>query len=64
MIQSDAATGKAADLLAGVQKALGVTPNMTKAMANARCAQGLPRLLRRPDRRRAARLHPREHRAA
>ncbi|MFC9993507.1 carboxymuconolactone decarboxylase family protein [Nocardia sp. NPDC127526] len=34
LIQPDAATGKAADLLAGVQKALGVTPNMTKAMVN------------------------------
>ncbi|MGP3915065.1 carboxymuconolactone decarboxylase family protein [Nonomuraea sp. 10N515B] len=34
LIQPDQATGKAADLLAGVQKALGVTPNMTKAMAN------------------------------
>ncbi|WP_433257554.1 carboxymuconolactone decarboxylase family protein [Streptosporangium sp. CA-135522] len=34
LVQPDQATGKAADLLAGVQKALGVTPNMTKAMAN------------------------------
>ncbi|MGM7648394.1 carboxymuconolactone decarboxylase family protein [Nocardia sp. JW2] len=34
LIQSDAATGKAADLLAGVQQALGVTPNMTRAMVN------------------------------
>ncbi|WP_207782486.1 carboxymuconolactone decarboxylase family protein [Phytoactinopolyspora limicola] len=34
MIQQENATGKAAELLAGVQKALGVTPNMTKAMAN------------------------------
>ncbi|MEO3806600.1 carboxymuconolactone decarboxylase family protein [Nonomuraea sp. B1E8] len=34
LIQPETATGKAADLLAGVQKALGVTPNMTKAMAN------------------------------
>ncbi|MEV0078366.1 carboxymuconolactone decarboxylase family protein [Nocardia neocaledoniensis] len=34
LIQPDTATGKAADLLAGVQKALGVTPNMTKAMVN------------------------------
>ncbi|GLZ78423.1 alkyl hydroperoxide reductase AhpD [Actinorhabdospora filicis] len=33
-IQPENATGKAADLLAGVQKALGVTPNMTKAMVN------------------------------
>lgn len=34
LIQPDTASGKAADLLAGVQKALGVTPNMTKAMVN------------------------------
>ncbi|MBF6414925.1 carboxymuconolactone decarboxylase family protein [Nocardia cyriacigeorgica] len=34
LIQPDTATGKAADLLAGVQQALGVTPNMTKAMVN------------------------------
>ncbi|MFC9968101.1 carboxymuconolactone decarboxylase family protein [Nocardia ignorata] len=34
LVQSDTATGKAADLLAGVQKALGVTPNMTRAMVN------------------------------
>ncbi|WP_245721797.1 carboxymuconolactone decarboxylase family protein [Nocardia crassostreae] len=34
LIQPDTATGKAADLLAGVQKALGVTPNMTKATVN------------------------------
>lgn len=34
LIQPDTATGAAADLLAGVQKALGVTPNMTKAMVN------------------------------
>lgn len=34
LIQPDTATGKAADLLTGVQKALGVTPNMTKAMVN------------------------------
>ncbi|MEV0176104.1 carboxymuconolactone decarboxylase family protein [Streptomyces sp. NPDC050803] len=34
LIQPETATGAAADLLAGVQKALGVTPNMTKAMAN------------------------------
>ncbi|MBF6133118.1 carboxymuconolactone decarboxylase family protein [Nocardia otitidiscaviarum] len=34
LIQPESATGKAADLLAGVQQALGVTPNMTKAMVN------------------------------
>ncbi|WP_067540676.1 carboxymuconolactone decarboxylase family protein [Nocardia crassostreae] len=34
LIQPDTATGKAADLLADVQKALGVTPNMTKVMVN------------------------------
>jgi uncharacterized peroxidase-related enzyme len=34
LIQPQTATGAAAELLAGVQKALGVTPNMTKAMAN------------------------------
>lgn len=34
LIQPETATGPAADLLAGVQKALGVTPSMTKAMAN------------------------------
>ncbi|MEV8634232.1 carboxymuconolactone decarboxylase family protein [Streptosporangium sp. NPDC051023] len=34
LIQPESATGAAADLLAGVQKALGVTPNMTKVMAN------------------------------
>lgn len=34
LIQPATATGAAADLLAGVQKALGVTPNMTKAMVN------------------------------
>ncbi|HEY1093477.1 MAG TPA: carboxymuconolactone decarboxylase family protein [Glycomyces sp.] len=34
LIQPDTATGQAAELLAGVQQALGVTPNMTKAMAN------------------------------
>jgi uncharacterized peroxidase-related enzyme len=34
LIQQETATGASADLLAGVQKALGVTPNMTKAMAN------------------------------
>ncbi|WP_433234956.1 carboxymuconolactone decarboxylase family protein [Streptosporangium sp. CA-135522] len=33
-IQPESATGAAADLLATMQKALGVTPNMTKAMAN------------------------------
>ncbi|GAA2991896.1 carboxymuconolactone decarboxylase family protein [Kitasatospora albolonga] len=34
LIQPETATGEAAELLAGVQKALGVTPNMTKAMVN------------------------------
>ncbi|MEV6275085.1 carboxymuconolactone decarboxylase family protein [Nocardia sp. NPDC051832] len=34
LIQPAQAIGKAADLLAGVQKSLGVTPNMTKAMVN------------------------------
>ncbi|WP_151480730.1 carboxymuconolactone decarboxylase family protein [Streptomyces albicerus] len=34
LVQPETATGAAADLLAGVQKALGVTPNMTKVMAN------------------------------
>lgn len=34
LIQPEQATGAAADLLAAVRKALGVTPNMTKAMAN------------------------------
>ncbi|WP_433236890.1 carboxymuconolactone decarboxylase family protein [Streptosporangium sp. CA-135522] len=34
LIQPENATGAAADLLATVQKALGVTPNMAKAMAN------------------------------
>lgn len=34
LIQPESATGAAADLLAGVQKALGVTPNMTKVMVN------------------------------
>jgi uncharacterized peroxidase-related enzyme len=33
-IEPAAATGAAAELLAEVQKALGVTPNMTKVMAN------------------------------
>ncbi|WP_328349610.1 carboxymuconolactone decarboxylase family protein [Mycobacterium sp. NBC_00419] len=33
-VQPENATGTAADLLAQVQKALGVTPNMTKVMAN------------------------------
>ncbi|XVV00603.1 carboxymuconolactone decarboxylase family protein [Actinosynnema sp. CA-248983] len=33
VIQPETATGPAADLLAAVQKALGVTPNMTKVMA-------------------------------
>jgi uncharacterized peroxidase-related enzyme len=34
LVDPATATGKAAQLLADVQKALGVTPNMTKAMAN------------------------------
>lgn len=34
MIDPASATGTAADLLAAVQRGLGVTPNMTKAMAN------------------------------
>lgn len=34
LIQPESATGAAAELLAIVQKSLGVTPNMTKAMAN------------------------------
>ncbi|MEV6430264.1 carboxymuconolactone decarboxylase family protein [Nocardia sp. NPDC051463] len=34
LIQPDGASPQAAELLAGVQKALGVTPNMTKAMVN------------------------------
>ncbi|TMR99221.1 carboxymuconolactone decarboxylase family protein [Nonomuraea basaltis] len=34
LIQPESATGAAAELLAVVKKALGVTPNMTKAMAN------------------------------
>ncbi len=33
-IEPEAASGKAAELLAQVQKSLGSTPNMTKAMAN------------------------------
>ncbi|MGQ4513441.1 carboxymuconolactone decarboxylase family protein [Streptomyces sp. DW26H14] len=33
-VEPATATGKAADLLAGVQKTLGLTPNMTKVMAN------------------------------
>ena len=33
-VEPEAATGKAADLLAQVQKSLGLTPNMTKVMAN------------------------------
>lgn len=33
-LESEQATGKAAELLAQVQAALGVTPNMTKVMAN------------------------------
>jgi uncharacterized peroxidase-related enzyme len=34
LVDPDTATGAAADLLAAVQRSLGVTPNMTKAMAN------------------------------
>jgi uncharacterized peroxidase-related enzyme len=34
LIQPETADSQAAELLAAVQKALGVTPNMTKAMAN------------------------------
>ena len=33
-VEPATATGKAAELLATVQKALGLTPNMTKVMAN------------------------------
>ena len=33
-VEPDTATGKAADLLAQVHKSLGLTPNMTKVMAN------------------------------
>jgi uncharacterized peroxidase-related enzyme len=33
-VEPDAATGKAAELLAQVRKSMGQTPNMTKAMAN------------------------------
>lgn len=33
-VENNEATGKARDLLEGVQKALGVTPNMMKTMAN------------------------------
>jgi uncharacterized peroxidase-related enzyme len=33
-VHPDSATGKAAELLAQVQKSLGLTPNMTKVMAN------------------------------
>ncbi|MUL77143.1 carboxymuconolactone decarboxylase family protein [Mycolicibacterium sp. CBMA 226] len=33
-VEPEAATGKAADLLAQVQKSLGLLPNMTKVMAN------------------------------
>ncbi|GLE52197.1 carboxymuconolactone decarboxylase family protein [Mycobacterium montefiorense] len=33
-VEPGAATGKAAELLAQVQKSLGLTPNMTKVMAN------------------------------
>ncbi|GAA3336254.1 carboxymuconolactone decarboxylase family protein [Amorphoplanes nipponensis] len=35
LIDPATATGKTADLLAAVQRGLGVTPNMTRAMANA-----------------------------
>jgi uncharacterized peroxidase-related enzyme len=35
LIDPATATGEAADLLAAVQRGLGVTPNMTRAMANA-----------------------------
>lgn len=35
LIDPATATGKTADLLTAVQRGLGVTPNMTKAMANA-----------------------------
>ncbi len=34
LVDPATATGAAADLLAAVQRGLGVTPNMTKAMAN------------------------------
>ena len=34
LVDPATATGKAADLLAAVQRGLGTTPNMTKAMAN------------------------------
>ncbi|MFF4753664.1 carboxymuconolactone decarboxylase family protein [Streptomyces sp. NPDC002514] len=34
LVEPATATGKAAELLADVQKTLGLTPNMTKAMAN------------------------------
>jgi uncharacterized peroxidase-related enzyme len=33
-VEPDTATGKASELLAQVQKSLGLTPNMTKVMAN------------------------------
>ncbi|MFF3248702.1 carboxymuconolactone decarboxylase family protein [Streptomyces sp. NPDC002870] len=38
LIQPDGATGAAAELLNGVQKTLGATPNMMKAMANSPAA--------------------------
>lgn len=38
LIQSEIATGEAASLLAKVQRTLGVTPNMAKAMANSPAA--------------------------
>jgi uncharacterized peroxidase-related enzyme len=34
LVDPDTATGRAADLLAAVQRRFGATPNMTKAMAN------------------------------
>ena len=41
LIDPVTATGKTADLLAAVQRGLGVTPNMTKAMANLALSRGL-----------------------
>ncbi|WP_166345883.1 carboxymuconolactone decarboxylase family protein [Phytoactinopolyspora limicola] len=38
LIQPEAATGTTAELLAAVNKALGVTPNMTKVLANSPAA--------------------------
>lgn len=40
LIQPDDATGTTAELLAAVQKSMGVTPNMTKAMANSPAVLG------------------------